>query len=92
MNEVKHTPEDTSLPTGRAGQFIQPRDPVLSRYTISCVLRANRLLIWATLWVVFAIYWMTQGFWILTVALLAAAGLLVWQGRRDRPDSRPPLS
>jgi hypothetical protein len=62
------------------------------RYTIACVLRANRLLIWATLWVAFAGYWLTRGFWILTIALLVAAGLLVWQARRDRRVRRPPLS
>jgi Flp pilus assembly protein TadB len=81
-------------PVHRAGRPASA--PVLcadgSRYTLSRVLRANRLLIWAALWVAFGIYWLTQGFWIFTIALLAAAGLLVWQARRDRRVSRPPLS
>lgn len=47
------------------------------------MLGANRLLIWAVLWVAFGIYWLTQGLWLLTIALLTAAGLLVWQARRD---------
>jgi hypothetical protein len=76
------------------GELLPPR-PVRgrrSRYTLSHVLRANRLLIWAAVWVAFGIYWLAQGFWIFTIALLAAAGLLVWQDQRDRRVSRPPLS
>ena len=47
------------------------------------MLGANRLVIWAALWVASGIYWLTQGFWLLTIALLAAAGLLAWQAGRD---------
>jgi Flp pilus assembly protein TadB len=53
---------------------------------------SRRLLVWATLWVAFAIYWLVRGFWILSVALVAAAALLCWQVWRDRQRVRLDLS